>query len=91
MIEKIQRYFELKDQIKVLDDELKAIRSEVSTLFGGAKVEIEVDGSKVRCQTKKRSTKSCDWSTFKEVNEHLYNQIVTESESSYYELRKLAR
>jgi len=91
MVEKIKKYFELKDQMKALDTELKGIRDDIFTAFGGAKVEIEVDGTKVRCQTKTRSTKRCSWDALKEANEDLYNRVVTESESSYYELRKLAR
>jgi len=89
MVEQIKRYFELKTKMAEMDRELKGIRDGLRENLGGAKVEIEVDGDKVRAQTKKRKNKRCAWETFKSLNEELYNEVVVETESEYYELRKI--
>jgi len=89
MEQKIKRYFEVKAMVAELNRELGVIRDDVKVVFGGVKADLTVEGELVRIQTKVRSNKRCDWAAFKAVNEELYGELVTESESSYIELRKI--
>jgi len=89
MNEKIKRYFEIKTQVAALNRELSAIRGDIKGVFGDTKADLTIGDELIRIQTKSRNNKKCDWAAFKVINEELYDELVTESTSTYLELRKI--
>jgi len=89
MDQKIKKYFEIKAQVKALNEQLSEIRGDLKSIFGDTKADLTIDGDLVRIQTKKRSNKRCNWVAFKSINEELYDELVTENTSTYLELRKI--
>ena len=90
MEQKIKKYFELAAKIKELKKQQNEIRDFFKTLVtGDMKLNVTIDDDLVRFQNKTRNNKKCAWSTFKALNEELYNEVVVESETSYLDVRKI--
>ena len=88
--ERLSRYFELKEQQEQIKQEMTEIRDGLKELAGSHRIDVYMDDGIVRFQNKRRSTRGCDWKSFKVEEPGIYERYVHEGSTGFLDIHKIA-
>jgi predicted phage-related endonuclease len=91
LIQDVQSYLTIDEQIKQLERQKKQLKSQIESVVGEGTVDLTVDQITIRIQQKTRLSKKCDLVTLKQLHPGIYQELVTESETTFTEIRKVNR
>jgi hypothetical protein len=91
LVSLVRSYFDKKSQIDQLERDRKEIKTQISTIVGDGcmDVHLEEEAKKARIQTKTRSSKKCDFDLLKQLAPEVYDQVVTEDQITWLDIRKV--
>jgi len=90
LLDELTAYFDLKAQAEEIKKQMTEIRASIQSQLPGnsTKTLVHTEDGLVTLQTRSRLNRKCKWDAFAVANPELYNQVVTESETTYFTISK---
>jgi predicted phage-related endonuclease len=91
LIQDVQNYLTIDEQIKQLERQKKELKQTIEETIGQGTVDLTINQQTIRIQQKTRTNKRCDLTTLETEYPQIYQDLVTESQTTYTEIKKVNR